>query len=429
VATALAAKGRRDAKTALLAGVLTGVAGLCRTEWGIASLSACLLAIGVRRGWRGVVGPWASAVAGAVGVFGLVVFAFVQVAGFDAVVRDGHVLLTGLPEETRRFLRNASGVRDWSGGTLRMVHSAALWATAWLLLGLLASRGRDRAWRRRRWPLFAGAAAAGFLFSRYLAPFPMAAFSAAPLVGAFAAGIGLCRRGPAAASLAAFGSLALVLSYRKPFNISDWPYVAPPLLFAIVAAAGLLRLSQARAPAGVRSRLGRAGAAALAGLAITFFLFRAVTYARDPRIPVDGTSGLLRLEPGRAAWFASASGRIRDATDATESLVVFPEGELLNFLASRRNTLRHRLYIPGYLTDENEGTVLEQLRRARPGAIVVLDRKTGEYGRARFGIDYGRKIGRWIEAEYEPVALPDSGHADRLFLRKDGRAVNGIPVR
>ncbi|HEY7368484.1 MAG TPA: glycosyltransferase family 39 protein, partial [Thermoanaerobaculia bacterium] len=133
-AAALASRGRANLRTAVVAGVLSGLAGLCRTEWGLASLAACGLAIGVRRSWRGTWKPWLAATAAAVGVFGAGVGVFLFAAGPGPVLEDGHVLLTGLPWETRRFLRNASGMHDWSGGALRMIHSAALWVVAWLLI-------------------------------------------------------------------------------------------------------------------------------------------------------------------------------------------------------------------------------------------------------------------------------------------------------
>jgi hypothetical protein len=425
LATTLATRRRTTPYLSLAVGALSGLAGLCRTEWGIASIAACILAMGVKGGWRRqeTLLPWLVAILSAAGTFGAGVAVFVLAAGADAVLRDGHVLLTGIPEETRRFLRNASGVRDWPGGTLRMLYSASLWTAAWALLTILVSRGRGGPWTRRLWPSLAGAVTILFLYGRYRGPWPMPVFSGAPLAGMIAAAVGWSRRGPKAAALAAFGSLAVVLSYRKPFNIADWPYVAPPLLFGILAVAGLLRLSHAQAPVRVRRAVGHAAAGALGVLALAFFLTRANAYRHDPRIPIAGTSRLLHIESDRAAWIARVSEKIRNSTLEDTALVVFPEGEVLNFLTARRNPLRHRLYLPGYLTDANERIVLEELRHARPAAIVILDRRTGEYGRPRFGVDYGRAIAAWIEASYEDAGLAATpGLSDRLLLRRGSDA-------
>jgi predicted amidohydrolase len=104
---------------------------------------------------------------------------------------------------------------------------------------------------------------------------------------------------------------------------------------------------------------------------------------------------------------------LQSARKQDAGLVVFPEGEVLNFLSGRRNPLRHKLYIRGYLTEENEGEVLEGLREARPAAIVIGRRRTSEYGASRFGSDYAVRIGAWIAGNYVPF-LPDGGVRGRM---------------
>src|SRR5262249_7397112 len=100
------------------AGALAGLSGLCRTEWGLVILAAVLLArLRLGRPRTAVAGA-AMAVLSYAAVFGVTLLFFIAVAGADAVVRDGHVLLTGLPEETRRFLLAYSGIGNWRVGIL-----------------------------------------------------------------------------------------------------------------------------------------------------------------------------------------------------------------------------------------------------------------------------------------------------------------------
>ena len=91
---------------------------------------------------------------------------------------------------------------------------------------------------------------------------------------------------------------------------------------------------------------------------------------------------------------------IRAGTAEGDGLVVFPEGEILNFLSSRPNPIRHMLYLPGYLTAGNEPAVLAELVRARPAAIVLWRRPVSEYDRGLFGEDYGQQVRRWIDENY-----------------------------
>jgi hypothetical protein len=405
---------------AVLAGGLAGLAGLCRTEWGLAAAAAAAVALFVRIGPRRAIRSWIGIAAGWAVIFGGGILLFVGLAGSEAVIEDGHVLLSGLPEETRKFLFHASGLHDVPGGLLRMIRSSALWTSGWILLATIALRERGSGWVRARLPLLAAALAVTLLCRHYAGPWPMYLFSAAPLAGATSVWVGLSRRGPRAAAFAAFGSLAVVLSYRRPFSITDWPYVAPALLFAVVSAAGLLRLSIAVARSPQRRSLRRVAAAGLAAVFAAFVVGRVLWYRNDPRVPVPGTSALLHADAARAAWLDRAASTIRESTGPEEALVVFPEGAVLNFLAGRRNPLRHWLYIPGYLTEENEPRVLAELQRVWPGAIVVMNRTTREYGRARFGEDYGRSIAEWIAQNYEPAsAIRDEGTGDLLYLRRD----------
>jgi hypothetical protein len=98
--------------------------------------------------------------------------------------------------------------------------------------------------------------------------------------------------------------------------------------------------------------------------------------------------------------------------------VVFPEGELLNYLSGRRNPLRNKLYIRGYLNEDNEDEILRELSKARPRAIVIGRRRTGEYGASRFGTDYAVRIGRWIASNSVPGARPTRNQSTFEFRVK-----------
>ena len=403
----------RPLLNAMAAGALSALSGLCRTEWGLASLVAVatIYALHSRR-----TTPTRILIAGSsfLLTFTSVLGAFILAAGWKSVVVDGHVLLTGLPSETRRFLVTMSGVRDWRAGLAQLVYSSAMWLGTFLLVDLLASMG-DRPRLRRRLPWLAslfvviGASAlAGGASGAVI-------FSAAPLVCLAAIIAGLSRRlRPKGAALVAFGLLGVLLSYRRPFHIGDGAYVGPPLLFAFVSSAGLLRLLLARVrPGGHRHRLRTGLSLAMGSLFVVAFTGRALGYVSDRRVPVAGTDGMISARPEVAREIGEIAAEIRRRTSPSDGLVVFPEGEVLNFLSGRRNPLRHKLYIRGYLTEENEGEVLEGLREARPAAIVIGRRRTSEYGASRFGSDYAVRIGAWIAGNYVPF-LPDGGVRGRM---------------
>jgi hypothetical protein len=427
-AVVLAAGPRRTRWIATVgAGACAGLAGLCRTEWGLAALAGCALACLLRpRDRRAGIRDAAVAVLSGVAVLAAGLGHFLWHAGRDAVVQDGHVLLTGLPPETRHFLVAFSGVRDWPRGLAEAAYSAATWTGLALVAGLVASRRGDS----RRRLLAALAVALGVLVASALLGGAGSAvvFSAAPLVSAAALAAGLWRRrGSGAAALAACGFLGLVLSYRRPFHIGDSAYVAPPLLFALVSAAGLLRLAVARGRARVdRRRLALALRALVLVLAAAAFAARAAEYRAIDAVPIAGTDGMLSARPEMAREIEQLGRAVRTGTRDGDGLVVFPEGEVLNLLSGRPNPIRHRLYLPGYLTEANEPAVLAELEAARPAAIVIWNRPTSEYDRSLFGEDYGRSIREWIRANYEETGFRAPGAPRRanprfvLAMRRGG---------
>ena len=196
--------------------------------------------------------------AGFIAVVGAGLGAFVALAGKAAVIDDGHVLLTGLPAETRdiprrlrRAPRLAERIRpdvlfrgDVARGRAGRGSRRAAEARRPRGEGPAAGRSGPRRHRRARRRLRCGP-----LLGR-----------AARLCGgargrARAAGAPGARRirSPRRAAALAFAAAGLVLAYRRPFHIGDSAYVGPPLLFAFVSAAALLRVA-VLCSAGGRSR-------------------------------------------------------------------------------------------------------------------------------------------------------------------------------
>ncbi|MGH9399911.1 MAG: hypothetical protein ACRD00_06055 [Thermoanaerobaculia bacterium] len=425
-AVALAGRPRkRPGRAAFLAGCFAGLSGLCRTEWGLATCAAVVLVVALCAQPRSV--AWQAVLAAGAGwaaVFGGGVGLFLFLAGPGPVIVDGHLLLTGLPPETRTFLVRFSGIGDWPRGLAQMAFSGATWLGTATAVALLSQGEAGRDSRRGRLVLLAGlfgvlaaAAAVGGGVGPVL-------FSAAPLVCAVALAAGVRRAPrPRAAQLAAIGLLGLLLSYRRPFHIGDSAYVAPPLLFAFGCAAALLTRAVARERAAVsRRRLVTGFGAGMALLIAAAFGGRFLQYAADERVPVRGTGGMLSARADEAAEIDRTAAAVRRGTSDHDGLVCFPEGQILNFLSGRSVPIRRDLFIPGYLTKQNEGEVLEDLARHPPAAVVIWKRQAGEYGEGLFGETYGRSVRDWIQREYAVHLLPGpKSNFDLAFRRAAAR--------
>lgn len=428
LAVVVATKRPAGAVRLAAAGALAGLSGLCRTEWGLAAVAVVLFAA-----WRSsprhrrFPREAVAAAGGFVLVFGGVVAAFLLAAGPAAVLSDGHVLFGNLPEETRTFLVAFSGVADWRRGLLELLYSASTWAAAFLLIEILALTEGDL--RRRRIGALAGLLGVLLVSALRGGAGGAVVWSAAPAFSAAALAVGLRRRpNPRGAALSAFGLLGLLLSYRRPFHIGDSAYVGPPLLFAFVCAAGLLRLRVARFEQGTQRRRLQSGfAAALLAAVGAAFAARLAHYAAWEGEPIAGTSRMLTARPEVAREIQALALAIRRDSARRTGLVVFPEGEILNFLSGQPNLLRHKLYLPGYLTDANEDEILGELGRSHPAAVVIWVRPASEYGRGLFGEDYGRRIREWIDANYRLVPFRAAGAPPRANARFLYGTPRGVP--
>ncbi|MBL7151805.1 MAG: glycosyltransferase family 39 protein [Candidatus Omnitrophica bacterium] len=114
-------------------------------------------------------------------------------------------------------------------------------------------------------------------------------------------------------------------------------------------------------------------------------------------------------------------------TDADDTLVVFPEGLPINFLAQRNNPLYYNTYIPADLSKKGATElVLNQLRLYKVDYVVINQRGTLEFGYRAFGIDYAQPIWEYIKEDYMlikqfgpfPYTTQEFGIA--LFKRREG---------
>ena len=418
LALTLALRRRESEAPVFLAGLASGAAGLCRTEWGISVLAAVLVALALRSLERPRVGTFARVAGGFALVFGGGLGLFAWLAGPGVLLKDAPVLLFNLPEETRVHVA-APHPAIWTRGFVQMAGCAFVWLVALALLEILVRSKREPDVGRRRLVVLGVlavlaavcAAVAGFPDDMLMAGTPL--LCAASIVLALRT-----PRGPLAAALGGFGTAGVLTCVRRPFFLEDAPYVAPPVLFAIVCAAALLSRALGRREPETRTALSVRLTRGLATLAVILFALRAFQYARDDRTPVAGAGGMLSAGSETAARIQSVVKILRDRTPPGAGVVVLPEGELLNFLSARPNTIRHKLYLPGYLGRQNESEVLGELEKARPAAIVIWPRALGEYGFADFGVGYGEKIRGWIRESYaELPADPRDRHAPIVALR------------
>jgi len=96
----------------------------------------------------------------------------------------------------------------------------------------------------------------------------------------------------------------------------------------------------------------------------------------------------------------AALREIKNTVKPGETFVAFPEMVILNYLSRRRSAHRCLEYIPPFVEMLGEAEIVGSFTRNTPDYIVLVNRDTREYGRKKFGIDYGKKIFDWIRENY-----------------------------
>lgn len=113
-------------------------------------------------------------------------------------------------------------------------------------------------------------------------------------------------------------------------------------------------------------------------------------------------------------------------TNENETLVVFPEGLTINFLAKRKNPLYYYTYFPVQLERrEIIEKFIKDMDSKKVDYVVINQRRTDEFGYPAFGKDYAQAIREYILSNYDllkqfgPVPFStEEEYGIALFKRK-----------
>lgn len=107
----------------------------------------------------------------------------------------------------------------------------------------------------------------------------------------------------------------------------------------------------------------------------------------------------------RGAFVKRALEEIRARARPDQTLAVFPEGIMINYLARRVNPTPYLFFGPFDMILSGENRILTAFRAHAPDYVILAHKDTSEYGFRFFGRDYGQTLYAWILDHYRPVAL------------------------
>jgi hypothetical protein len=115
--------------------------------------------------------------------------------------------------------------------------------------------------------------------------------------------------------------------------------------------------------------------------------------------------------PGTFFPLATAEKKALDVLDSLatpgSSMVVIPEGAMINYLSRIPNPTPYLNFLPPELSYYGEDAIIASIRTACPRFIVLVRRNVSEFGESAFGISprYGKNMLDWINEEYETITL------------------------
>jgi len=130
-----------------------------------------------------------------------------------------------------------------------------------------------------------------------------------------------------------------------------------------------------------------------------------VRYSRQFNFEVKAERGQVIINRRDGEIINQTLRFIENNTSRGEIISVLPEGNALAFLTNRRINLRHQIFIPDFLDEKGELSVIKKLREAKVKYIFLVNRKMAEFGKDNFGRDFYTTLMDWIESNYEIVEV------------------------
>jgi hypothetical protein len=201
---------------------------------------------------------------------------------------------------------------------------------------------------------------------------------------------------------------ALAMLARMPLNAHIYHYGFALAMPATLVALGLLI---GWVPREIDQKGGYGGmlqAATMAMLLVVFLVHLLVmsTYWSNKTVIVGSGGDQFRADP-RGLAVNEAVQAVLHATPPNESLVVVPEGLLVNYLTRRVNPTGQLNFTPPALIMYGEDEMLKSFREHPPDLLMMISLDTSEYGPRFFGRDYARLLGAWLDENYIVIKVID----------------------
>lgn len=119
-----------------------------------------------------------------------------------------------------------------------------------------------------------------------------------------------------------------------------------------------------------------------------------------PSMELKTAKGTIVQRQSDIQMFHNIENWIKDNTTKDDSVLVLPEGTMMNFLTDRPTKPLYYHLIPNHIAAIGEANIVKGLNADKPDYIVLTNLKYDMYGKGQLCIDYGQKICDFIKSNY-----------------------------
>ncbi len=240
--------------------------------------------------------------------------------------------------------------------------------------------------------------------------------------------------GPRAIGILPLALFALALLLKIVLNSRVYHYgfvLAMPatLLLVVVWLEWLPRWITHR---GGQGRVFRVSATAILLLATSAHVLRSERYLAAKTYLV-AAGGDAFWSDSRGAAIEGLLATLASHRQPGQTLAVFPDGILLNYLLRAPSSLPYLNYVPTEVLAYGEERILADLQQQPPDWVVLVEADTSIFGYRYFGQDYGVELRRFIDRDYRPVGtwgavpLTGSGFGVQLWRKRSAQPSSSQP--
>ncbi|MFG0249286.1 MAG: glycosyltransferase family 39 protein [Phycisphaeraceae bacterium JB051] len=230
-----------------------------------------------------------------------------------------------------------------------------------------------------------------------------------------------------------FALLALLMMFKIIFNARIWHYgFALSVPAAVVLTVVVFEVLPRRLPAfATRLKLTRSGLLVVWLIVVYGYLTLCSGWYEYKTRTIGQGHDQFKYS-ARAQILNMGIKYLQQHADPTDTLVVLPEGQMINYLTRLQSPSRYGQFTPAPITLYSEQAMLNDLANAKPTWILLAHNSNNSYDAGWFGKDHAKEIWNWITAAYRPMqryGAPPFNPEDHFGIVIAKRADTIIPTQ